>query len=161
VNLIRELGWRPRRTLRVVLFANEEFGLSGANRYAQLETDQLPRHALAMEADLGHGPVWRLSSNVPPARLPLVREIQRVVKSLGVELGGNEAQGGADLGPLRRAGVAVLDPQLDATQYFDVHHNANDTLATVEPDKLRQSTAVFAVAAWLAATEAPAPPPAK
>ena len=47
----------PRRTLRIVLFANEEFGASGATRYAQLETDNLAKHALAMEADTGAGPV--------------------------------------------------------------------------------------------------------
>jgi hypothetical protein len=68
-----------------------------------------------------------------------------------VELGSNDATGGADTTALRRRGVPILMPQLDATRYFDVHHSANDTLDKVDPQALRQSVAVFAVAAFLAA----------
>ncbi len=158
VKAIMDAGLKPRRTLRVVLFANEEFGLSGATRYAQLETDNLPKHVLAMEADTGAGPVYKIDTLLPAQRMGLGKEIYSVVRSLGVEAGGNQASGGADLGPLKRAGVPILDLKLDATYYFDVHHTANDTLNMVNPAKLSQSTSVYAAAAWLAATEAPAPP---
>ena len=73
------------------------------------------------------------------------------MKGLGVELGDNTSNGGADLGPLRRRGVPVLAPALDATTYFDIHHTVNDTLDQVDPAHLRQSVAVFAVAIYLAA----------
>ncbi|MFZ9709723.1 MAG: M28 family peptidase [Steroidobacteraceae bacterium] len=147
---------KPRRTIRVVLFANEEFGLSGAARYPADEGDEIvARHALAMEADLGDGPVWKLSARVPESRWPLVLSIHRVVKPLGVALGDNTSNGGADLGPLRQRGVPILAPQLDATTYFDVHHTVNDTLDQVSPADLKQSTAVFAVAAYLAAMAEP------
>jgi carboxypeptidase Q len=143
---------RARRTIRVVLFANEEFGLSGAARYPLEEgDDNVARHAFAMEADLGDGPVWKLSARVPPTYWATIEQVHRVVKSLDVELGDNVSAGGADLGPLRRRGVPVLAPQLDATTYFDVHHTINDTLDQVDPAHLRQSTAVFAVAAYAAA----------
>ena len=143
---------KPRRTLRVVLFANEEFGLSGAARYPAAAGDEsVGLHAFAMEADLGDGPVWKLSARVPPTYWPTIEQIQRVVKSLDVELGDNTSGGGADLGPLRRQGVPILAPQLDASTYFDVHHTVNDTLDQVDPSHLRQSTAVFAVAAYAAA----------
>jgi hypothetical protein len=142
---------RPRRTLRVVLFANEEFGLSGANAYPAHEGEpSIGRHVLAMEADMGDGPVWKLSARVPSGAWPLVQRMHSVVAGLGVELGDNESNGGADLGPLRRRGVPVLAPQLDATRYFDVHHTANDTLERIDPAALRQSVAVFAVSAYLA-----------
>jgi hypothetical protein len=145
---------RPRRTLRVVLFANEEFGLSGANSYPGDEGPaSVERHVLAMEADLGAGPVFRLSAQVAETNWPLIERMHRLVAPLGVELGGNKAAGGADLGPLRRRGVPVLAPELDATRYFDVHHTANDTLDQVDPAALRQSVAVFAVSAYLAAME--------
>ena len=62
---IMDAGLKPRHTLRVVLFANEEFGLSGATRYAQLETDKLPKHVLAIEADSGAGPVYRIDTLLP------------------------------------------------------------------------------------------------
>jgi len=149
--LIRDLKLSPRRTVRVVLFANEEFGLSGATAYANMPTDELGRHIVGMEADLGAGPVWRLSSNVDPAALPVVQLIADVLKPIGVERGDNKADGGADVGPLRRQGMPVLGLQLDASEYFDHHHTANDTLDKVDRKKLDQSVAAFAVAAYLSA----------
>lgn len=156
---------RPRRTLRVVLFANEEFGLSGAARYAADEATVIERHAVAMEADTGAGPVWRLSAKVGSVNWPLIERIHSVVAPLGVELGNNSTGSGADLQPLVRQGVPVISPLLDASLYFDVHHTANDTLDKVDPAHLRQSVAVFAAAAYLAAMEPgaferlPPPPP--
>ena len=150
--LASQMTPRPRRTIRVVAFANEEFGLSGAARYPADEgDDKVARHAFAMEADLGDGPVWKIGGRVPEAHWPLVQGIHGVVKGLGVELGDNKSNGGADLGPLRRRGVPVLAPALDATTYFDIHHTVNDTLDQVDPAHLRQSVAVFAVAVYLAA----------
>jgi carboxypeptidase Q len=150
--LAAEVTPRPRRTIRVVLFANEEFGLSGAAAYPAEEGDEnVDRHAFAMEADLGDGPVWKLAANVPERHWPLIESIHKVVKDLGVALGENTARGGADIGPLRQRGVPVIAPALDATTYFDVHHTVNDTLEQVDPEHLKQSTAVFAVATYLAA----------
>ena len=91
---------RPRRSIRVVAFANEEFGLSGAARYPADEGDEsVGKHAFAMEADLGDGPVWKIGGRVPPAHWPLIEGIHSVVKGLGVELGDNTSNGCADLGP--------------------------------------------------------------
>ena len=105
--LAAQMTPRPRRTIRVVAFANEEFGLSGANRYPADEGDEsVARHAFALEADLGDGPVWKMSARVPERHWPLVQGIHGVVKGLGVELGDNTSNGGADLGPLRQIGRA-------------------------------------------------------
>jgi hypothetical protein len=150
--LAAQMTPRPRRSIRVVAFANEEFGLSGAARYPADEgDDSVERHAFVMEADLGDGPVWKIGGRVPQAHWPLIQGIHGVVKVLGVELGDNQSNGGADLGPLRRRGVPVIAPALDASTYFDIHHTVNDTLDQVDPAHLRQSVAVFAVAIYLAA----------
>jgi hypothetical protein len=150
--LAAQMTPRPRRSIRVVAFANEEFGLSGAARYPADEgDDSVERHAFVMEADLGDGPVWKIGGRVPQAHWPLIQGIHGVVKGLGVELGDNQSNGGADLGPLRRRGVPVIAPALDASTYFDIHHTVNDTLDQVDPAHLRQSIAVFAVAIYLAA----------
>lgn len=151
--LISKLERRPTRTLRVVLFANEEFGLSGAKEYARLIGDEHARHVLAMEADTGIGPVWRLGSQVAPEAVGAIEKMRAAMQPLPVEAGGNTASGGADLGPLRALGVPILDPELDATLYFDVHHTMNDTLAKVDAKVLDQSVAAYAVAAYLAATK--------
>ncbi len=139
---ISELPKKPRRTIRVVLFANEEFGTSGARSYAEAHKDELGRHVMAGESDLGSGRVWRISSHVDPAKLPVVADL---AKLLGVEQGPNDAGGGSDLGPMSPARVPVISLSQDASAYFDVHHTANDTLDKIDPKDLDQN-----VAAWVA-----------
>ena len=149
--LIRELDVKPRRTIRVALFADEEFGGSGSTAYVAAHQAEAARHVLGFEADFGAGPVWRLSSRVSPAQLPVVDQIYRALAPLKLERGGNAALGGADLEGLSKLGMPILEPNLDGTRYFDVHHTANDTLAQVDPQALRQSVAAFAVTVWLGA----------
>lgn len=151
--LISKLDRQPARTIRVVLFANEEFGLSGANEYAKLVGADAQRHVIAMEADLGAGPVWRLQSQVAPEHTAAIATMREALAPLEIELGGNTAQGGADLRPLRALGVPILELSHDATAYFDVHHTINDTLAKIDTKALSQSVAAYAVAAYLAATK--------
>lgn len=149
--LIKGLGTRPRRTVRVVLFANEEFGTSGSRAYVAAMASELDQHVLGLESDFGAGPVWRLSSRVHPAQLPAVDRIHRALAPLRLERGDNTSTGGADLNGLAQLGMAVLSPDLDGMRYFDLHHTANDTLAQIDPASLRQSVATFAVAIWLGA----------
>jgi hypothetical protein len=149
--LIGDLPVKPRRTIRVVLFANEEFGTSGSKTYVEKLGNELDRHVLGFEADFGAGPVWRLTSRVNPAQLPAVDQIFRALAPLKLVRGDNEARGGADLDGLAKLGMPLLSPDLDGMKYFDVHHSANDTLLMVDPQALRQSTAAFAVSVWLGA----------
>jgi hypothetical protein len=151
LNLIRQAGLKPRRTIRVVLFANEEFGTSGSRAYVAANQAEAQRHALGFEADFGAGPVWRLSSRVNPAQLPAVEQMFRALAPFKLARGGNEAAGGADLDGLAKLGMPILSPDLDGTNYFDVHHTANDTLSQVDPQALRESVAAFGVTAWLGA----------
>lgn len=151
--LISRMERKPARTIRVVLFANEEFGLSGANEYATQIGEEAQQHIVAMEADVGVGPVWRIESQVAPEATNAIQAIHEVLKPLDVELGGNEGSGGADIGPLRKLGVPIFDLSLDATLYFDVHHTENDTLLQVDRKIIDQSVAAYAVAAFLAATK--------
>jgi carboxypeptidase Q len=151
--LIGRMDRKPSRTVRVVLFANEEFGVSGAREYVRLSADEVPKHVIAMEADLGAGPVYRIQSQVAPEALASIEAMREVLKPLSLETGSNTAQGGSDIGPLRSLGVPILELSHDATRYFDVHHTLNDTLAKVDAKALDQTVAAYAVAAWLAATK--------
>lgn len=148
---IGALPQRPRRTIRVVLFANEEFGLSGARAYAQEHAAELPRHVLAGESDFGSGKVWRISTRVAPETLPAVEQIANVLAPLGIDRGNNEAGGGADISPMAPARVPVLSLNQDGTNYFDWHHTANDTLDKIDPKDLDQNVAAWAVAVYAAA----------
>lgn len=151
--LISKLERRPARTIRVVLFANEEFGLSGAREYARLIGDEAARHVITMEADSGAGAVWSLQSQVAPEAVASIGAIHQLLEQLKVEAGGNTGRGGADLGPLRMLGVPVLDLEQDSSAYFDVHHTVNDTLNKIDAKQLDQAVTSFAVAAYLAATK--------
>jgi carboxypeptidase Q len=149
--LIGQLDAKPRRTVRVVLFANEEFGTSGSLAYLAANESDALRHVLGFEADFGAGPVWRLASRVNPAQVAVVDQIFRALAPLKLVRGDNDAHGGADLEGLGKLGMPIIEPALDGTKYFDVHHTANDTLAQVDPQALRQSVAAFAVSVWLGA----------
>jgi carboxypeptidase Q len=149
--LIGGLDIKPRRTIRVVLFANEEFGGSGSAAYVAANQAQAARHVLGFEADFGAGPVWRLASHVNPAQLPVIDQIHRALAAFKLVRGDNAARGGADLEALGKLGMPIIDPGLDGTHYFDVHHTANDTLAQVDETALRQSVGAFAVSVWLGA----------
>ncbi|HKU16383.1 MAG TPA: M20/M25/M40 family metallo-hydrolase [Steroidobacteraceae bacterium] len=151
--MIARLERKPARTVRVVLFANEEFGLSGAREYARLAGDEIARHVLAIEADLGAGAVWRVQSQVAPEAVPAVDAIREALKPLSLEAGGNEAHGGSDIGPLRALGVPILDLSQDATSYFDVHHTVNDTLPRIDAKTLNQVVAAYATTAYMAASK--------
>jgi carboxypeptidase Q len=151
--LIAELPQRPARTLRLVLYANEEFGLSGARAYAAAHVEEAPRHVLAMEADLGAGRVWGYAAHVTPGAEPLVRSIFADLAPLGVEWVPEPAHGGADLGPLDAYRVPMMDLRHDATRYFDFHHTADDTLDKVDREELRQCVAAYAVVAWRVAAD--------
>jgi carboxypeptidase Q len=149
--LIGEARLKPRRTVRVVLFANEEFGLSGARTYARDHAAEADLHALGMESDLGAYAPLGLHSRVPADRLPAIRAMQAMLAPLGVQYRGNDASGDADVGQLAALGIPVFDLDTDASEYFDWHHTANDTFDKVDPALLRRNVASYAVLAWLAA----------
>lgn len=149
--LIGELEPAPRRTVRVWLAANEEFGLNGGLAYSERYVDDMKLHVAAMEADFGAGRVWGMRSRVARRALPVARDLARLLAPLGIEYYGNEAFGGCDLIPMLRYQVPLFDLHQDATRYFDSYHSANDTLDKVDPENLRQIVAAYAVAALVAA----------
>jgi carboxypeptidase Q len=145
---------KPRRTVRVVFYANEENGLAGGKAYAKAHEAELDKHVLAMEADLGAGKVYGAAFLGPPEAQPAFLAIARTVAPLGVEVLDREVEGGADISTLRPAGVPFIDLRQDATTYFDLHHTANDTLDKIDPEDLKQAAAAVATVAFAAASSA-------
>ncbi|WP_043112086.1 M20/M25/M40 family metallo-hydrolase [Solimonas flava] len=148
---IMKYGKKPLRTIRIVLYANEEFGVSGGRAYAEAHAAELDRHVLAMESDVGSAPVWRVGSKLPEQAEPFRSALLAALAPLGVADGPRDDGGGTDIGPLVRAGVPALAPLQDTSRYFDVHHAATDTLDHLDRAGLRQNVAVYATAAWMAA----------
>ena len=149
--VIAQAPVRPRRTIRVVLFANEEFGLSGARAYAREHAHEAAQHVLGMESDLGAFEPLGLRSRVTPEYRPVIAAMQSVLAPLGVEYRGNDASGDADVGQLAALGIPVCDLDTDASRYFDLHHTPNDTFDKVDPLLVRRNVACYAVLAYLAA----------
>jgi carboxypeptidase Q len=142
---------RPARTIRVVLFANEEFGLSGAKAYAAKYADAIDRHVIGLESDSGAFEPYGYEASVEPGRLVTAQAMQPVLGPLGLEFHGTDTTGGADIGRLRDLGMPVLSVDTDWAPYFDLHHTANDTFDQVDPELLRRNVAAYAAIAFLAA----------
>lgn len=163
--LIGQLPQAPRRTIRVVLFANEEFGLSGARAYAAAHEGEMDLHQGAAEADFGAGRVWSFRAGLEEDRLADARRLAAFLEPLGIEFGGLGAFGGADLRPLAEFRVPRFDLIQDGTTYFDYHHTDNDTFDKIVPEDLAQNVAAYATWAYLVAEMEPglgrAPAPAE
>jgi len=158
--LLAALDLRPRRTIRVVLFAAEEMGeLNGGVGYAIRHSDSGgERHVAAIESDAGVGPLYGFSAGgTTEAGYESLRSILSLLEPLGateLRIGG----GGPDIGPLANRGVPALLLWPDASLYFDYHHSAEDVVENVEPDLLADHTAAMAIMAYiLADMETPLP----
>ena len=141
MRLIRELGVRPVRTIRAVLFANEEHGLEGGKAYAQAHSGE--KHVAAVETDLGSGKPERWNVSGSQQELAWFLTTAKPV-GLPVEVGWS----GADISPLKDQGVPTLTLVGDVERYFEVHHTEADTLDKVDPQALREGVAVVAGIAW-------------
>ncbi len=150
--LILATGPRPARTLRVVLFANEENGLAGAKQYAKAHAHELDRHVVALEADSGTDRVTSVTYGGAPSQHAEFVAMAANLSPLGIAADSAEADGGADLSPIRALGVPVVSLSQDSSGYFDIHHTANDTFDKIHPDNLAQAATAFAVAAHVVLT---------
>lgn len=142
---------RPRRSIRVVLYANEEGGLVGAKSYVKAHQQDMHQIVLAAESDFGAGKIWRFDTRVMADNLPLMDQIATLLEPLGIERGHNKARGGPDVSVLPAEGVAVFSLFQDGTDYFDYHHTPNDTLDKVDPQSIKQNAAAYAVVAYMVA----------
>ncbi|MFN9812699.1 MAG: M20/M25/M40 family metallo-hydrolase [Deltaproteobacteria bacterium] len=152
----------PRRTVRVVLFANEENGLAGARAYAAAHREE--RHVLGLEADFGDGRAWALrtpdlTERAEPSSISSRWDpIARLLAPMGVVWQPEEPHGGADLGPMHDAlpdgaGMPVVDVMQDGTRYFDLHHTANDILTQIDGESLDHAMRAVLAVAYAASLE--------
>jgi len=144
LRLIRSLGLRPRRTIRAVLFANEENGLRGGIAYGQAHGAEC--HVAAIETDLGSGKPLTWSASGSAFDLAWLR---RIAQPLGLPIEGSGS--GADISPLEQQGVLSVGLRPDLEAYFDVHHTDADTYDKVDPALLREGTAIVAGLVWMLA----------
>ena len=142
--LLGGLRERPRRTVRFVLFMNEENGLSGAKAYAAAHGPELPQHVAAMEMDSGAGRPLGVAVQAGGGASALVEAWLPPLAAVGAETLLARDAFGADLTPMAIAQVPLVAVVQDVSHYFDVHHSAGDTLDKVSPEVLSQTSAAVA-----------------
>jgi carboxypeptidase Q len=148
VRLLKVCGVQPKRTIRVVLFANEENGLRGALAYAETHQAELSRHVAAIETDGGGFSPQGFSTSLRDAEADAVRKLFLPLQDLGAGMfAAGGGAGGADIGPLNKAGVPCFGLWVDGQRYFDYHHTAADDLPMVNERELAMGAAVIAYAA--------------
>jgi carboxypeptidase Q len=150
LRLMKKLGLRPRRTVRVVGWTNEENGLRGGNGYRDAHAAELGGHVLAIETDGGvFRPLGFGFQGSDPA-LAVAREVGGLLKRIGAD-SVTKGGGGADIGPIMERGVPGMGLNVDGTRYFWFHHSDADTIDKLDPREMGLSVATLAVMAYVIA----------
>ena len=152
LRLIKESGLTPKRSIRAVLFMNEEFGVTGGRDYAKAGRRKKEKHIAAVESDRGGFLPVGLSAGGNPETFLKLRSLEELLRPSGIvwiRPGG----GGGDIGPLAGQGTVLMSLVPDSQRYFDVHHSAHDTLESVNPRELELGAIILAIVSYVLAEE--------
>ena len=148
LRLLKETGYKPKRTIRVVLFMNEENGLRGATKYAEVAKEKGEHHVFALESDAGGFTPRGFSFDCDEANFAQITSWKSLFKPYLIhyfEQGGS----GADVGPLKGNGTVLAGLRPDSQRYFDHHHAENDTFEHVNKRELELGAATMASLVYL------------
>jgi hypothetical protein len=155
-NLVQKLHLKPKRTIRVIAWMNEENGSAGSKQYAKDHGKE--DHFAAMETDGGAGHPVGINIKGKPEVKRMLAPVAAILQDSGAGILNFVEHCGADIEPLEKAGVPCFSPIQDSRFYFNYHHSAADTLDKIVPKELAENSAVVAVAAYaLANMEQPLP----
>ncbi len=150
IRLMKELGLRPRRTIRVVGWTNEENGLRGGTAYRDAHAAELDKHVVAIESDGGvFRPVGFGFTGSDAARA-ILRDVIKLLQPIGANTLLPQG-GGADIGPIMQRGVPGMSHVVDGTRYFWYHHTEADTPDKLDPSEVALNVAAMAVVAYVIA----------
>jgi carboxypeptidase Q len=150
LRVIKQLGLRPKRTLRVCLWTNEENGLMGGKTYAKLHAKEIPNHVLAVESDAGTFKPRGYDFGGSAKGLEMARELCSLLGKIDAS-SCEEGGGGADIGPIMEQGVPGMGLIVDDSKYFNYHHTQADMVDKIDPRELALCTASMAVLTYVAA----------
>jgi carboxypeptidase Q len=151
--LLQQLHLRPRRTLRVIAWMDEENGGGGNKAYAKAHAAELSNHIAAIESDAGAGHPLGFSLKMSPTALAALQPLVDILRPVGANVFRSaEYSPGSDIEPLVEAGVPGIGIIQDGRKYFDYHHSPADTLDKVDPQELRENAAAMAVMGYALAS---------
>jgi hypothetical protein len=148
LRLFKSMGYKPKRTLRAVMFMNEENGLRGGTKYAELALQNKEKHVAAMESDRGGFTPRGFSMSGDETIKTKIRGWRNLLEPYGLHDFMQEG-GGADIGPLGKQGTFQLEMVPDSQRYFDYHHTPVDTLDKVSKRELELGSAAMAALVYL------------
>ena len=138
--LCKQLGLRPRRTIRVIAWMNEENGLVGGRTYAANHAAELANHIAAIESDFGAGHPVGFSGHASSKAFAILAPLSTILQASGAGVTRQTTvPAGADISPLDEAGVPTFAPIQDVRAYFNYHHTAADTLDKIVPRELAET----------------------
>jgi hypothetical protein len=146
--LIKQLGLKPKRTIRFIAWMNEENGGRGSATYFEAEKSNLTNHFAAIEADLGASHPIGFNFAGKPDALRFFGPISGILASQGAAQVQNIPGVGADVAPLTRGGVPSFAPWFNQQTYFNYHHTAADTFDKVTPRELAENVSVVTLLAY-------------
>jgi carboxypeptidase Q len=159
IQVMKQLGLHPRRTIRFVAWTNEENSGSGNKAYFASVAPKIDGQIAAIESDAGAGRSLGVSAAVKPDSMTALQPVADALAPIGAAvLSHSDTEIGTDIAPLQVAGVPGFAPLVDTRHYFDYHHSAADTLDKVDPQNLNSQVATMAVLAYFLA-ELPQPLP--
>lgn len=150
--LLKQLHLRPKRTIRIIAWMNEENGARGGAAYAEDHKADLLNHFAAIESDLGAGHPLGFYAQGKPELLTVLQPLSTILQNQGAGVTRMVEETGTDVAPLGEAGVPTFAPIQDARTYFNYHHTAADTLDKVNPKELQENCAVVAALAYTLAS---------
>uniref|UniRef100_UPI003B5C7723 M20/M25/M40 family metallo-hydrolase n=1 Tax=Flagellimonas sp. TaxID=2058762 RepID=UPI003B5C7723 len=148
LRLLKETGYRPKRTLRVVLFMNEENGLRGGNKYAEVAQQKNEKHIFALESDSGGFTPRGFSFDCSEENLKQVQSWKSLFEPYLIHMF-VKGYSGADIGPLKSEDLVLAGLRPDSQRYFDHHHAENDTFEHVNKRELELGAATMASLVYL------------
>nr|WP_299384491.1 M20/M25/M40 family metallo-hydrolase [Allomuricauda sp.] len=148
LRLLKETGYKPKRTLRVVLFMNEENGLRGGNKYAEVARQKNEKHIFALESDSGGFTPRGFSFNCSDENLAQVRSWSNLFEPYLIHMF-VKGYSGADIRPLMDQDLVLAGLRPDSQRYFDHHHAENDTFEHVNKRELQLGAATMASLVYL------------
>lgn len=152
MRIIQTLNLKPRRTIRAVLFMNEENGLRGARAYLAQHESELANHVAAIETDAGVGEPIGFVTTLTGANLEALRDLAvPLISKTGATSWRSQTQTGADTSVLVARGVPGFGFVPDGRDYFNHHHAPSDTLDKVNPEHLRECSAAVAALTYVLA----------